>query len=31
MFRRAVFDGEIEAAMAEAQQGYDRILGQAQA
>jgi multiple sugar transport system substrate-binding protein len=31
MFRRAVFDGEIEAAMAEAQQGYDRILRQAQA
>jgi multiple sugar transport system substrate-binding protein len=29
MFRRAVFDGEIEAAMAEAQEGYDRILGQA--
>jgi multiple sugar transport system substrate-binding protein len=31
MLRRAVFDGEIEAAMAEAQNGYDRILGQAQA
>jgi multiple sugar transport system substrate-binding protein len=31
MFRRAVFDGEIEAAMAEAQEGYDRILGQARA
>ncbi|HYH30238.1 MAG TPA: sugar ABC transporter substrate-binding protein [Pseudonocardia sp.] len=31
MFRRAVFDGEIEAAMAEAQTGYDRILRQAQA
>lgn len=29
MFRRAVFDGEIEAAMAEAQHGYDRILEQA--
>src|SRR5690606_34150117 len=31
MFRRAVFDGEIEAAMAEAQDGFDRILGQASA
>jgi multiple sugar transport system substrate-binding protein len=31
MLRRAVFDGEIEAAMAEAQEGYDRILGQARA
>ena len=31
MFRRSVFDGEIEAAMAEAQSGYDRILRQAQA
>ncbi|GAA0919942.1 sugar ABC transporter substrate-binding protein [Pseudonocardia zijingensis] len=31
MIRRAVFDGEIEAAMAEAQVGYDRILRQAQA
>jgi multiple sugar transport system substrate-binding protein len=31
MLRRAVFDGEIEAAMAEAQQSYDRILGQGQA
>jgi multiple sugar transport system substrate-binding protein len=31
MLRRAVFDGEIEAAMAEAQIGYDRILRQAQA
>jgi multiple sugar transport system substrate-binding protein len=28
MFRRAVFDGEIEAAMAQAHDGYDRILGQ---
>jgi multiple sugar transport system substrate-binding protein len=31
MFRRAVFAGEIEAAMADAQDDYDRILGQAQA
>jgi len=31
MFRRAVFDGELEAAMKEAQQNYDRILGQGQA
>jgi multiple sugar transport system substrate-binding protein len=29
MFRRAVFDGEIEAAMAQAQESFDRILGQA--
>ncbi|WP_433555771.1 ABC transporter substrate-binding protein [Pseudonocardia xinjiangensis] len=29
MFRRAVFDGEIEAAMAQAQESYDRILRQA--
>ncbi len=31
MFRRAVFDGEVDAAMAEAQSTYDRILRQAQA
>ena len=31
MFRRAVFDGEVEAAMQEAQESYDRILRQAQA
>ena len=31
MFRRAAFEGQVEAAMEEAQQGYDRILGQAQA
>lgn len=31
MLRRAIFAGEIEAAMAEAQEGYDRILGQARA
>jgi multiple sugar transport system substrate-binding protein len=31
MFRRAVFDGELEAAMKEAQQNYDRILQQGQA
>ncbi|MFC5266284.1 ABC transporter substrate-binding protein [Kribbella qitaiheensis] len=31
MFRRAVFDGEVEAAMQEAQQSYDRILAQGQA
>jgi multiple sugar transport system substrate-binding protein len=31
MFRRAVFDGELEAAMKEAQQNYDRILKQGQA
>jgi multiple sugar transport system substrate-binding protein len=29
MFRRAVFDGEVEAAMAQAQESFDRILGQA--
>jgi multiple sugar transport system substrate-binding protein len=29
MFRRAVFDGEIEGAMAQAQESFDRILGQA--
>ncbi|WP_159794365.1 ABC transporter substrate-binding protein [Puerhibacterium puerhi] len=31
MFRRAVFDGEVDAAMEEAQSTYDRILRQAQA
>jgi multiple sugar transport system substrate-binding protein len=31
MFRRAVFDGELEAAMSEAQESYDRILAQGQA
>lgn len=31
MFRRAVFDGEVEAAMEEAQISYDRLLDQAQA
>ena len=31
MFRKAVFDGELEAAMKEAQQNYDRILKQGQA
>ncbi|MGC4937827.1 extracellular solute-binding protein [Kribbella sp. DT2] len=31
MFRRAVFDGELEAAMTEAQESYDRILAQGQA
>lgn len=31
MFRRAVFKGEVEAAMAEAQGGYNRLLKQAQA
>jgi multiple sugar transport system substrate-binding protein len=31
MFRRAVFDGELEAAMREAQNSYDRILAQGQA
>ncbi|CAM3745517.1 ABC transporter substrate-binding protein [Isoptericola cucumis] len=31
MFRRAVFDGEVDAAMDEAQTTYDRILRQAQA
>lgn len=31
MYRRAVFDGEVEAAMEEAQRSYDRILRQAQA
>ncbi|HWD82392.1 MAG TPA: extracellular solute-binding protein, partial [Kribbella sp.] len=31
MFRRAVFDGELEAAMKEAQRNYDRILRQGQA
>ena len=31
MFRRAVFDGDVEGAMAEAQRSYDRILRQAQA
>jgi multiple sugar transport system substrate-binding protein len=31
MFRRAVFDGELEAAMTEAQQNFDRILAQGQA
>ena len=31
MFRRAVFDGELEAAMKEAQSNYDRILAQGQA
>jgi multiple sugar transport system substrate-binding protein len=31
MYRRAVFDGEVEAAMEEAQISYDRILRQAQA
>ncbi|GAA3042827.1 sugar ABC transporter substrate-binding protein [Pseudonocardia yunnanensis] len=29
MFRRAVFDGEIEGAMTQAQESFDRILGQA--
>jgi multiple sugar transport system substrate-binding protein len=31
MFRQAVFDGEVDAAMQEAQSTYDRILRQAQA
>jgi multiple sugar transport system substrate-binding protein len=31
MFRRAVFDGELEAAMTEAQKSFDRILSQGQA
>ncbi|TCO49450.1 multiple sugar transport system substrate-binding protein [Kribbella antiqua] len=31
MFRRAVFDGELEAAMKQAQHNYDRILSQGQA
>jgi multiple sugar transport system substrate-binding protein len=31
MFRRAVFDGELEAAMTEAQESFDRILAQGQA
>jgi multiple sugar transport system substrate-binding protein len=31
MFRRAVFDGELEAAMKEAQNSYDRILARGQA
>lgn len=31
MYRRAVFDGEVKAAMEEAQRSYDRILRQAQA
>jgi multiple sugar transport system substrate-binding protein len=31
MFRRAVFDGQLEAAMTEAQKSFDRILSQGQA
>jgi len=31
MFRRAAFQGQVEAAMEEAQKGYDRIFAEAQA